>query len=117
MTQLRDHLGACASLAKFDLFPSERRLPLLEELEPLGLIESLQQLVVDRDQLYCAAQLAKPAPPLPVMSVHRVQLGLLHDHRLAALGQKIIDPELAAVRILRVLGYEYQPESTGCSRW
>src|ERR1700694_1701453 len=74
-------------------FPGQRRLPLLEKREPLGLVEPHQQIVIDRDRLHRAAQLLAKGDPRILagdVGAHRIELGLLRGDRLPALGQKII---------------------------
>src|ERR1700736_4618082 len=87
----------------------KRRLPTLEKLEPFGLVEPHQPFIIDRDRLHRAAELLGKGDARILagdVGTHRIELGLLRGDRLPALGQQVIEPESAGVRILRVLGHE-----------
>src|SRR5437588_12268196 len=94
------------------LFPGQRRLPALEKLEPLGLVEPYQQFIIDRDRLHSAAELLGEADARILagdVGTHRIELGLLGGDRLPAIGLEIIHPQPACYWILSVLGHDTHP--------
>src|SRR5439155_15062827 len=105
MTHLFPIAGRCATRSRTNAsLPSESCLPLLEELEPFGRIETGEQIGRHGDRLDRAAELLGEGDARVLagdVGADRIQLGLLGGDRLPALGQEIIDPELARVRILR----------------
>src|SRR6266536_5920718 len=92
--------------------PSERGLPLLEKFEPLGLIEAGKQVRGHGNGLDRAAELLGKRDARVLardVGPYRIQLRLLGRDRLPALGQEVVDPDLARVGIFRVLGHERAP--------
>src|SRR5215813_11310890 len=84
------------------LLPSYRRLPLLEEFQPLRLVEPGEQIGGYRDRLDRAAQLLRESHARILagdVGAHRKQLRLLGGDRLPALGEEIVDPQAPGVRV------------------
>src|SRR5664279_529666 len=78
-----------------------RRLPLLDEVEALGLVEVAEQVGADRNRLGVGQDLGVSGDRHLAFDVaaDRAELGLVGDDALATLGEDVVDPELGRVRV------------------
>src|SRR5437870_12041996 len=97
-------------------FPSECRLPLLQEFKALGLIEAGKEVRRNRNGLDGAAELLGKRDARALardVGPYRIQLSLLGRDRLPALRQEVVDPALARIGIFRILGHALEARVPG----